>query len=190
MVAAIVPRAAVASFVPVLHPAADVYPDRRFLDTSMQVFVGSLLEADGNASAIEQYAIEQLVMEMSGVLLLDRRGAVIGQGSPHEVLRERAIAVIAQQCGDPSLNPLLVAIEVRSSLRQLQLVFSESGSAIAREIRRHRAKLAHSLLTDSRYDALSIRQISQRSGFRSPMSFRRALQEAYQTTPRELRTRR
>ncbi|KJL29311.1 helix-turn-helix domain-containing protein [Microbacterium oxydans] len=187
LTAALVPRTAIASFVPALPPDATVYPDRRLLDTSMQQFIGNLLEAEGRASAIEQYAIEQLVMEMSGALLLDRIGAVTAQGSPHEVLRDRAIAVIAQQCGDPSLNPVRVAREVQSSLRQLQLVFSEAGNTVAGEIRRQRARLAHSLLVDSRYDVLSIEQVSQRAGFHSPMSLRRALDEAYQTTPRGLR---
>jgi transcriptional regulator GlxA family with amidase domain len=153
----------------------------------MQRFIGSLLDGESRASAIEQYAIEQLVMEMSGAVLLDRIGAVTGQGSPHAVLRERAIAVIAQQCGDPGLNPSRVAHEVQSSLRQLQLVFSESGNSVAGEIRRQRARLAHSLLVDSRFDVLSIDQIAQRAGFNSPMSLRRALDEAYETTPRALR---
>ncbi|QNA91999.1 MULTISPECIES: helix-turn-helix domain-containing protein [unclassified Microbacterium] len=185
--AALVPRSAIASFVPSLAPDANVYPERRLLDTSMQQFVTGLLDADAQASAIEQYAIEQLVMEMSGAMLLDRMGAVTGQGTPHEVLRERAIAVIAQQCGDPALNPARVAREVQSSLRQLQLVFSESGNSVAGEIRRQRARLAHSLLMDSRYDVLSIDQIAQRAGFHSPMSLRRALDDAYSCTPRALR---
>lgn len=186
--AALVPRSAIAAFAPSLAPDASVYPERRLLDASMQRFVAGLLDADSQASAIEQYAIEQLVMEMSGALLLDRVGAAMGQGTPHEVLRERAIAVIAQQCGDPSLNPSRVAHEVQSSLRQLQLVFSESGSSVAAEIRRQRARLAHSLLMDSRYDVLSIDQIAQRAGFQSPMSLRRALDEAYSSTPRALRS--
>ncbi|UUE21487.1 AraC family transcriptional regulator [Microbacterium sp. J1-1] len=186
-VAALVPRSAVASFVPSLPPDATLYTERRLLDTSMQQFIDCLLDTDDKASAIEQYAIEQLVMEMSGAVLLDRIGGVSGQGSPHAVLRERAIAVIAQQCGDPALNPAQVAHEVQSSLRQLQLVFSESGNSVAAEIRRQRARLAHSLLVDSRYDVLSIDQIAQRAGFHSPMSMRRALDEAYQATPRALR---
>ncbi|MFJ2550871.1 helix-turn-helix domain-containing protein [Microbacterium sp. NPDC087591] len=186
-IAALVPRSAIASFVPALPPEVSTYPDRRLLDSSMQRFIGSLLDVENRASAIEQYAIEQLVMEMSGAVLLDRIGATKGQGSPHTVLRERAIAVIAQQCGDPSLTPSRVAHEVQSSLRQLQLVFSESGNSVAGEIRRQRARLAHSLLVDSRFDVLSIEQIAQRAGFNSPMSLRRALDEAYETTPRALR---
>ncbi|UPL11303.1 helix-turn-helix domain-containing protein [Microbacterium sufflavum] len=188
LVAALVPRSAIASFAPSLPAGASVYPDRRLLDSSMQRFVAGLLDADTPASAIEQYALEQLVMEMSGALLLDRIGGATGQGTPHEVLRERAIAVIAQQCGDPALNPERVAREVQSSLRQLQLVFSEAGNSVAGEIRRQRARLAHSLLMDSRYDVLSIDQIAQRAGFQSPMKLRRALDESYACTPRALRS--
>ncbi len=164
-VAALVPRSAIASFVPSLPSDASVFADRRLLDTSMQQFVGCLLDTDDNASAIEQYAIEQLVMEMCGAVLLDRVGGVSAQGSPHAVLRERAIAVISQQCGDPSLKPVARRARGAVVVRQLQLVFSESGNSVAAEIRRQRARLAHSLLVDSRYDVLSIDQIAQRAGF-------------------------
>ncbi|WP_341946136.1 helix-turn-helix domain-containing protein [Microbacterium sp. LWH11-1.2] len=187
---ALVPRTAMASFVSTLPTDARIFPERRLLDRAMQDFVEGLLDADERATAIERYAVEQLVVEMGGAILLDRVGAVSGQGSPRAVLRDRAIAVIAQQCGDPSLTPTQVAREVQSSLRQLQLVFAEAENSVAGEIRRQRARLARSLLVDSRYDVLSIEQIAQRSGFQSPMSLRRALDEAYRATPRALRARR
>lgn len=187
---AFVPRAAMASFVSSLPGDAQIFPDRRLLDRAMQDFVEGLLDADERATAIERYAVEQLIVEMGGAILLDRVGAVSGHGSPRAVLRDRAIAVISQQCGDPGLTPTQVAREVQSSLRQLQLVFAEADNSVAGEIRRQRARLARSLLVDSRYDVLSIEQIAQRAGFQSPMSLRRALDEAYKTTPRALRAQR
>lgn len=187
---AFVPRAAMASFVAALPTDVQLFPERRLLDRAMQDFIEGLLDADERATAIERYAVEQLIVEMGGAILLDRVGAVSGHGSPHAVLRDRAIAVISQQCGDPSLTPTQVAREVQSSLRQLQLVFAEADNSVAGEIRRQRARLARSLLVDSRYDVLSIEQIAQRAGFQSPMSLRRALDEAYNTTPRALRAQR
>jgi len=187
---AFVPRAAMASFVPALPGDAQLFSERRLLDRAMQDFIDGLLDADERATAIERYAVEQLIVEMGGAILLDRVGAVSGHGSPRAVLRDRAIAVIAQQCGDPGLTPTQVAREVQSSLRQLQLVFAEAENSVAGEIRRQRARLARSLLVDSRYDVLSIEQIAQRAGFQSPMSLRRALDEAYRTTPRGLRAQR
>lgn len=153
----------------------------------MRQFVASLLTTDGPASAIELYAIEQILTEKSGALLLDRLGVPSG---PHAATRARAIAVIVEQCGDRSLTPTRVAREIHVSLRQLHLVFSESGNQIAREIRRHRARLAHSLLVDSRYDLLSMDQIGHRAGFPSAASLRRALDESYASAPSALRSRR
>ena len=184
---ALVPRSAMAAFVPTLVPEVGVFLDQRLLGSAARRFFDGLLATDEPASAIEQYAIEQLVMEISGALLLDRIGALTENGSPRAVLRDRAIAVIAQRCSEPSLSPTTVARGVQSSLRQLQLVFSETGNSVAGEIRRQRARLARSILTDSRYDVLSIPQVAQRAGFQSPMSLRRALDEAYASTPRELR---
>lgn len=173
--------------MPSLPPDASVYPERRLLDASLQRFIAGLLDTDAHASAIEQYAIEQLVMEMSGALVLDRVGGVTGQGTPHEVLRERAIAVIAQQCGDPSLNPARVAREC--SRRCASCSWCSPG-----EQQRGGRDPATAgppgalLLMDSRYDVLSIDQIAQRAGFQSPMSLRRALDESYSATPRALRS--
>ena len=187
--AAFVPRTALAAFVAVLPTSARILPERRPLDRAMQAFIEQVLATDDQATPIERYAIEQLILEMSGAILLDRLGTDSNRHSPHRVLRERAVAVIARECGDPALSPSLVAREVQSSLRQLQLVFAEAENSVAGEIRRQRAHLARSYLVDSRFDSLSIEQIAQRSGFHSPMSLRRALDEGYGTTPRALRAR-
>lgn len=188
--AAYVPRAALGAFVAALPTVAWILTERRPLDRAMQAFIEQILDTDDPATSIERYAIEHLIVEMSGAILLDRVGAASGQRSPRAALRDRAVAVIAQQCGDPGLNPTLVAREVQSSLRQLQLVFAEAENSVAGEIRHQRARLAKSLLIDSRFDVLSIEQISQRAGFHSPMSLRRALDDDYGTTPRALRAHR
>ncbi|MFJ6534104.1 helix-turn-helix domain-containing protein [Microbacterium sp. NPDC091662] len=188
--AAYVPRAALGAFVSALPATTRVLEERRPLDRAMQAFVEQVLDVDDEATAIERYAMEHLIVEMSGAILLDRVDTASAQRSPHAALRDRAVAVIAQQCGDPGLNPAVVAREVQSSLRQLQLVFAEAENSVAGEIRHQRARLARSLLVDSRFDVLSIEQISQRAGFHSPISLRRALEEDYGTTPRGLRAHR
>ncbi len=187
--AAYVPRTALASFVAALPTTARILAERRPLDRAMQAFIEQVLAADDQATPVERYAIEQLILEMSGAILLDRVGTDAARRSPHRLLRERAVAVIARECSDPALTPGLVAREVQSSLRQLQLVFAEAGNSVAGEIRRQRAHLAKSYLSDSRFDSLSIEQVAQRAGFHSPMSLRRALDEGYGTTPRALRAR-
>lgn len=186
-----VPREAMEAFVSEL-PRDNVHVEMRsLLDLSMQAFVVTLLQQERGATAIENYAAEQLLLEMSGAVLLDRlSGAGLNHGSPRTVMRDRAMAVIAQQCADAELNPARVAREVQTSLRQLQVVFAEAGLSVACEIRRHRTRLAHALLGDSRYDVLTIDQIAERSGFGTTMSMRRALQDALGSGPRELREKR
>ncbi|RGE19797.1 helix-turn-helix domain-containing protein [Leucobacter sp. wl10] len=184
------PRSAMEAFVPELPVGVVHVRERSLLDLSMQAFAVALLQHDKTATAIENYAIEQLLLEMGGAVLLDLLGQGRGQGSPRAVLRDRAMTVIAQQCADVELNPARVAREVQVSLRQLQTVFADIGMTVAGEIRRRRTRLAHALLTDSRYDVLTVDQIAERSGFGTTMSMRRALHEAYGSGPRELRSRR
>lgn len=184
------PRSAVAAFVPQLPDVVTSFPDRRLLDLAMRAFLAEVIDREEPSSAIEQYALEQLFMEMGGAVLLDRLGTNGAHGSPRSVLRDRALAVIAQQSADLTLTPARVAYDVASSLRHLQSVFAEAGTTVAGEIRRHRARLARALLADSRYDVLTVEQIAQRSGFGNAMGLRRALHEVYRASPRMLRSER
>ncbi|WP_309064566.1 helix-turn-helix domain-containing protein [Microbacterium sp.] len=182
-----VPKSAIAGFVTELPGSARVLEDQRLLDRALLAFLTAVMDAEGEGSAIDRYAIEHLVLEMCGAILLDRLGTVWAQGNPAAALRDRALAVIAQQCEDSDLTPERVAKAVQSSLRHLQSLFADAGTTVAGEIRRHRARLARATLLDSRYDVLSVEQVAQRSGFRNTMSLRRALHEIYGTGPRELR---
>lgn len=188
--AAYVPRAALVAAGAALPVTASSYTGRRQLDRAMQAFIEQILSAEEQATAVERYAIARLILEMSDAILFDRVGEDSRQRSSQAALRDRALALIAQQCGDPSLNPASIARELQTSLRQLQLVFAEAEKTVAGEIRHQRARLAQSLLIDSRFDALSIEQISQRAGFHSPMSLRRAIEEHHGTTPSALRAHR
>jgi transcriptional regulator GlxA family with amidase domain len=83
--------------------------------------------------------------------------------------------------------PAAVAREAGASLRHLQTVFAEAGTTVAGEIRRERARLARSALQDPRLDEMSVEELGLRSGFGSSVTMRRALDEIYRLSPRELR---
>ncbi len=106
------------------------------------------------------------------------------------VLRDQAMAVIAQRCADRELNPEAVARAVQSSLRRVQAAFAEVGNSIAAEIRRQRGRLAWTLLADARYDVLSVQQIAEQAGFGTTAALRRVLDELYGCGPTDLRERR
>lgn len=187
LVTAQVPASALAGFVTDLPSSPQVLSDHRILERALLGFLNAVTHTSDAGSAIDRYAIEHLVLEMCGAILLNRLGTVWSSGSPGAALRDRALAVIAQQCEDTALTPSRVARDVQSSLRQLQSVFADAGTTIAGEIRRHRARLARATLTDSRFDALTVEQVAQRSGFGNTMSLRRALRDVYGLAPKELR---
>lgn len=183
---ALVPRDRVVTMAPDIPQHPQRFTERRVLDRSVERFIEEVLATGAETSRIEGYAISQLVTEMCAAMVLDRTGLT----SAHllaERLHDRADAVISQQCHDPNLTPTLVAEEIGVTLRTLQTAYAENGSSIAREIRRHRTRLAHSLLTNDRYRSLTIIEIAEHSGFNSPMSLRRAISETHGTTPRSLR---
>lgn len=187
LLAARLPKSELAGFVTHLPETPQVLSDQRVLERALLAFLDAVISDARPGSAIDRYAIEHLVLEMCGAILLDRLGTLWTQGTPSTALRDRALAVIAQQCEDPDLTPVRLAQSVQSSLRQLQAVFAEADLTIAGEIRRHRARLARATLTDSRFDVLSIEQVAERSGFNTTMSMRRALKDVYGTGPKELR---
>ena len=187
MTCALVPRRALTAFVQPLPEGTTTYTDRRLLGRGMQRFTRSIVDSDTAPSSIESYAIEQLLTEMGGAILFDRFGVQDSAESAYDELRDRAIALILQQCPDPAITPAHVADELQISLRQLQAAFSSAGMTVSGEIRRQRSHRAHSLLVDERYLALSIDQIAKRAGFSSTMTLRRALLEDYGTTPGRVR---
>lgn len=179
--------AAVESLVPRLPERVAIFPESTALQRGVHAFAAQVARGGPRPSALERYATEQLLTEMVGSLLLDRFGVGWSGGSPTAALRDRAIAVIAQSRADPDLNAERVARAVQSSLRRVQAAFAEVGTSISAEIRRQRARLAKSLLTNSRFDVLSIEQVAQQSGFGTTMSLRRALTDQYGLGPSELR---
>ena len=76
---------------------------------------------------------------------------------------------------------------VGSSLRYLQAALNRKGTSIAAEIRRERTRRARDLLRDSTADSFSIDEIANRCGFGSSSSLRRALDDIYDRSPREIR---
>ncbi len=180
-------RPSLESVIPLIPEGAVVYTDPRRLERSMVDLIRGILDTAPAPSSFEQYAFAQLLTEMGAAVLLDRHG--LPPSDAREGVRRAAMAFIAHQSGDPGLAPLDVARHVRVSLRTLQAAFSAADTSIAAEIRRQRARCAHSLLTEARYAPLSFDEVAVRTGFGSAMTLRRALREEYGATPRSLRRR-
>ncbi|MFJ3958961.1 helix-turn-helix domain-containing protein [Arthrobacter sp. NPDC090010] len=182
-------KATAETFVPRALRRAHLFTALTRLDDATRSFIRAFMNhpVDRERSSIEDYASEQILLELAGSILLDHYGSSLEAGSTSSGLRDRAMAVIAQRCADRDLKPETVARAVQSSLRRVQAAFAEVGNSIAAEIRRQRGRLAKNLLTDGRYDVLSVQQIAEQTGFGTTAALRRALDELYGCGPRELR---
>jgi AraC-like DNA-binding protein len=182
-------RSTAETFAPHALAGLQFFPTLTRLDQATHSFIRAMMghSADRRRSSIEDYASEQIVLELAGSTLLEHCGSSWAPGSASSALRDEAMAVIAQRCADKHLKPEAVAKAVQSSLRRVQAAFAEVGNSIAAEIRRQRGRLARNLLTDSRYDVLSVQQIAEQTGFGTTAALRRALDELYGCGPRELR---
>lgn len=179
----------------VLLPAADRLPDTvRFgaqltlVEESMRDFVSRAVRSDLPVAESESAAIDRILIDMAGAVVLGRHGREPLRGAPRAALRERALAEILRRAVDVDLAPVDIARSVGASLRHLQGVFSEAGISVAGEIRRVRAEAAHALLRDPEQDALDMEAIAVRAGFGSARAMRSALERQLGKGPRELRT--
>lgn len=186
-VVARVPRDAMLAYVPMLEDTVGIYTDLTMPERAMHAFLAQSVSDDGEVSEVESSIVDRQVLDMAGTLVLGRHGRALTLDNPRAVLRQRALAAIAERGGDVRFSPEALAAEIGVSLRRLQDVFAEADSSVAAEIRRERARVARSLLQDPRFDALDTGALAERAGFGSSASMRRALEEVYGLTPRELR---
>lgn len=182
-----VPRQMLLAYVPMLADEVHVYDTLTVPERAMQAFLAQTARGEQPPTEGDSRSVDRFVLDMAGTLLLARGGNAVPVGTPRAVVRDRALAMIAERHADTSLSPEQVARGVDVSLRHLQTVFAEVGTSVAGEIRRERARVARSLLQDVRFDELSVDGVAKQAGFGSSASLRRTLDDLYGLSPRDLR---
>lgn len=189
-VVARIPREMLLPFVPMLSDEVLIYEELSVPEKAMEAFLTQSVESEQEVSPGDSHTVDRMILEMAGTMLRSRKGDALQPGSPHAALRDRVSLEIAKHSGDVQLDPARLARDAGVSLRHLQAVFADADTSVAGEIRRERARIARSTLQDQRFDELSIEEVAGQSGFGSSVSMRRALDEIYRLSPRELRNRR
>lgn len=160
----------------------------RVLARAAHAFVRQVCAVEGGReTAVESYAISQLLVEMTGGVLLDTLADFDGEATGDGSIRDRARAIIAQSYSDPTLTSRVVAVETQVSLRRLQTAFSEVGTTVNGVIQSHRVDAAAALLGSHRYNILSLEEIAHRSGFSSNVTMRRAFNRLGRPNPSDFR---
>jgi AraC-like DNA-binding protein len=163
-----------------------VRPDSALLGPIVDFVLRAVDTEATDLSAVGHYYLERMLQEMAVALSLEVHRIRAVPTTPD--MFARAITIIAAQCADHDITSVSIAADVRISVRQLERIFRDRGTTIAREIRRARIENAARLLRDRGYDALSIDQIAQYSGFSNGSSLARAMRAEGWEPPARIRS--
>lgn len=130
----------------------------------------------------------ETILRQVRLALLEQAGALPAM-RPRDVLRERAVALIGERLGDPSLDVSTMAAALGSSKRALHQAFESCGESLYRSLWRARLEQARCELEDTRQAHRSITSILLGAGFSSAAHFSRLFRQRFGASPREWRAR-
>lgn len=139
-------------------------------------------DADGAVLPRESLA------EQAGALFALAIGHQPGDAGPHKSRLHRRIArLIEAHHAEPEFGPSAAAEALGISKRYLHAVLAENGTTFMETLRRIRLDRAAALLTDGRFRAHPISDLSWRCGYQDPSHFARVFRQRFGTGPREWR---
>jgi AraC-like DNA-binding protein len=128
-----------------------------------------------------------VVAEQIAALLALAAGPELHASSGSEKLLKRILSTIRDRCHEPGLSPGAVAEIHGISKRYLHYLFAHASTTFGNELMRTRLDAARRLLSDKRYDALSVSEVAARCGFLEPSHFARRFRKAFGSGPTEFR---
>jgi AraC-like DNA-binding protein len=142
------------------------------------------LDTDGN----EELALPAgVVAEQIAALLALAAGPDLHASTASEKLLKRIRRTIRDRCSEPGLSPGAVADEHGISKRYLHYLFAHAATTFGNELMQMRLDSAGRLLSDKRFDALSVSEVAARCGFLEPSHFARRFRRAFGLGPTEFR---
>jgi AraC-like DNA-binding protein len=139
------------------------------------------LKADQRAMAID------IATDLAlAVLQTETLGRLDPERVPHGFYHA-AQSVIARDCTDANLTPLLVSNRLGCSRAALYRAFAGNDQTVAQSIWSSRIQHAERMLTTARYNTLSITEIAFRSGFLDHSTFNRMFKRRYDMTAEDMR---
>jgi AraC family transcriptional regulator, positive regulator of tynA and feaB len=127
------------------------------------------------------------VAEQVAALLALAAGPEAQASSGTEKLFARIRRTIRDRCHEAGLSPGAVADEHGISKRYLHYLCAQAGTTFRGELMRVRLEVARRLLSDGRFDSLSVSEVTARCGFVEPSHFARRFREAFGHGPTQFR---
>jgi AraC family transcriptional regulator, positive regulator of tynA and feaB len=142
---------------------------------------------------IERPLPPQVLVDQLGALLalsLGQEDCDSDSGRHRDTLCERIHDVVRQRYSEPGLTAATVATHLHISERTLHRCLNNAGMTFGGILNRCRMATAHRMLTDARFDRLSIGGVGLRIGLSDPSHFIRQCRKHLGMTPGELRRKR
>jgi AraC family transcriptional regulator, positive regulator of tynA and feaB len=147
----------------------------------------ALANLDGGGA--DELALPQgVVAEHIAVLLALAAGPNAEKARRTDKLVYRILNTIRDRCHEWDLTPGRVAESHGISKRYLHHLFSRANTTFGNELMRLRLESARRLLSDKRFGAVSVGEVSARCGFVEPSHFARRFRKAFGQGPLQFRT--
>lgn len=130
---------------------------------------------------------DSVVAEQVAALLALAAGPNDHVTSGRDKIRSRLTRTLRDRCHETDLTPNAVAADHRISKRYLHYLFAQANTTFGDELMRVRLERAHRLLSDKRYDGISVTEVATRCGFVAPSHFARRFRETYGLGPTQFR---
>jgi AraC-like DNA-binding protein len=130
---------------------------------------------------------EGVVAEHIAVLLALAAGPHAEPVRRTDKLLQRIIGTIRDRCHQWDLTPGSVALSHGISKRYLHYLFARANTTFGSELMRLRLECARRLLSDKRFDGVSVGEVSARCGFVEPSHFARRFRKAFGQGPLQFR---
>jgi AraC family transcriptional activator of tynA and feaB len=162
---------------------------RRFASTAGWGAALSAALANLDAGGAAELALPKgVVAEHIAGLLALAAGPSATPARRADKLLDRILNTIRDRCHEWDLNPGCVAESHGISKRYLHYLFGRANTTFGNELMRLRLEGARRLLSDKRFGAVSVGEVSARCGFVEPSHFARRFRKAYGQGPLQFRT--
>jgi AraC-like DNA-binding protein len=152
-------------------------------------YLDVLSASDGLTSPEIAGSIATHITDLAALALGARgdRADAARQRSANDVRLLAIRSEIALMLGRPSLSAAAVAASQGISMRHLRRLFEQDGTSFSAFVLAQRLAKARDMLTDRRYDRLSITEIAYEAGFSDLSYFNRSFRRAHGATPSDIR---
>jgi AraC-like DNA-binding protein len=146
-------------------------------------YLDRLFEAADGLTALQQQDAGRAAVDLLAMALRDVTPCVPGGDGPDEVLLEMMRKHVHEHLADPALRVEELARRHHVSVRQAYVLFERIGTTPGAYLREQRLLAARTMLSDPRYNRLSVSSIAAAVGFLDLSTFERAFRRQYGTTP-------